>query len=94
MACCARQPLFSRRSFPAWRAQSWCAIRALEPLRESAHRTVVCVHLAEGNVAEALRAYENFRTLLAHELGVRPSDHMRRLVAQYAGSPRAAVTQR
>jgi DNA-binding SARP family transcriptional activator len=41
------------------------------------------VHLAEGNVAEALRAYEHFRALLSDELGVAPSSHMRRLVAQF-----------
>jgi DNA-binding SARP family transcriptional activator len=58
---------------------AYAAVRA-EPLRESAHRTVVRVHLAEGNVAEALRVYEQFRTLLADEIGARPSEHMARLV--------------
>jgi DNA-binding SARP family transcriptional activator len=58
---------------------AYAAVRA-EPLRESAHRTVVRVHLAEGNAAEALRAFEQFRSLLADELGVPPSDHMARLV--------------
>jgi len=47
-----------------------------EPLRESAHRAVVRVHLAEGNTAEAVRAYQTFRNLLAHELGVAPSKQM------------------
>ena len=55
------------------------AVRA-EPLRESAHRLVVRIHLAEGNVAEAVRAYEFFRTLLEDELGVPPSELMARLV--------------
>ena len=55
------------------------AIRA-EPLRESAHRTVVRVHLAEGNVAEALRAYEFFRDLLREELGIPPTEQMTRLL--------------
>jgi DNA-binding SARP family transcriptional activator len=55
------------------------AIRA-EPLRESAHRTVVRVHLAEGNVAEAVRAFEFFRTMLEEELGVPPSEQLTRLV--------------
>ena len=62
---------------------AYAAVRG-EPLRESAHRTVVCVHLAEGNVAEALRSYEQFRALLVDELGVPPSSHMRRLVARFA----------
>ncbi len=55
------------------------AVRA-EPLRESAHRLVVRIHLAEGNVAEAVRAYDFFRTLLADELGVPPSRLMTRLL--------------
>ncbi len=58
---------------------AYAAVRG-EPLRESAHRTVVRVHLAEGNVADALRAYERFRVMLADELGVQPSEHMTRLV--------------
>ncbi|MFE0100779.1 BTAD domain-containing putative transcriptional regulator [Streptomyces sp. NPDC059009] len=45
----------------------------IDPLRESAHRAVVSVHLAEHNVAEAVRHYEGFRALLLRELGVEPS---------------------
>ena len=33
----------------------------IDVLRESAHRTVIAIHLAEGNVAEALRAYDQCR---------------------------------
>jgi DNA-binding SARP family transcriptional activator len=62
------------------------AVRA-EPLRESAHRTVVRVHLAEGNVVEALRAYEQFRDMLADELGVQPSSQFARLVEGIRRSP-------
>jgi DNA-binding SARP family transcriptional activator len=51
-----------------------------EPLRESAHRTVVRLHLAEGNVVEAVRAYDVFREMLWDELGVRPSELMSRLL--------------
>jgi DNA-binding SARP family transcriptional activator len=58
---------------------AYAAMRA-ETLRESAHRTVIRVHLAEGNVCEALRAYEQFRVLLADELGVEPSEEMTQLV--------------
>jgi DNA-binding SARP family transcriptional activator len=53
---------------------------ACEPLRESAHRAVVRVHLAEGNTAEAIRAYRAFRDLLSTELGVVPSALMEELV--------------
>ncbi len=58
---------------------AYAAVRA-EPLREAPHRLVVRIHLAEGNVADAVRAYEFFRALLGSELGVAPSQHMTRLV--------------
>ncbi|XUL93960.1 AfsR/SARP family transcriptional regulator [Streptomyces galilaeus] len=48
------------------------SVRA-EPLRESAHRAVVAVHLAEYNVLEAARHYRAFRALLRDELGIEPS---------------------
>lgn len=63
-----------------------CAVRS-EPLRESAHRLVIAVHLAEGNFAEALRQYDGYRRLLAHELGLPPSPAIRRLVAPLLGRP-------
>lgn len=52
---------------------------AAEPLRESAHRRLVEVHLAEGNQSEAIRHYEQYRQLLADELGVEPSPALRQL---------------
>jgi len=65
---------------------AYAAVR-LEPLRESAQRAVVRVHLAEGNIFEAVRAYESFRAMLADEVGAVPSSQMRRLVH----GPRAPV---
>lgn len=44
-----------------------------DPLRESAHRAVISVHLAEGNYGEAVRQYERCRAVLSAELGVAPS---------------------
>ena len=58
---------------------AYAAVRA-DPLRESAYRTVVRVHLAQGNLAEALRAYDLFRTMVEDELGVPPTEQMTRLV--------------
>jgi DNA-binding SARP family transcriptional activator len=58
-----------------------------EPLRESAHRRVIEVHLAEGNQAEALRQYHVYRNLLSTELGLAPSPTIRRLVAPLLGRP-------
>ncbi len=66
---------------------AYAAVRA-DPLRESAHRTVVRVHLAQGNLAEALRAFEFFRTMLEEELGVPPSERMTRLVQHVLRSRR------
>jgi DNA-binding SARP family transcriptional activator len=43
------------------------------PLRESAHRCRMAVHAAAGNRAQALRAYQQLRTMLIEELGVDPS---------------------
>jgi DNA-binding SARP family transcriptional activator len=45
----------------------------IEPLRESANRMIIAIHLAEDNVAEALRHYGLFRDLLGAELGIEPS---------------------
>lgn len=54
---------------------------AAEPLRESAHRLLVCAYLAEGNVGEAVRQYRLFRSVLHAELGIEPSPQMEQLVA-------------
>lgn len=51
-----------------------------EPLRESAHRAVIGVHLAEGNLVEAIRTYVRFRDLLREQLGAEPSERLARLV--------------
>lgn len=51
-----------------------------EPLRESARRALIEAHLAERNVAAALREYEAFRQLLHDELGLDPSEDLRALV--------------
>lgn len=46
---------------------------ALEPFRERTHQLLMRVHAAAGNPAEALRAYDRCRRLLAEELGVLPA---------------------
>ncbi len=45
----------------------------LDATRESAHRAVIRVHLAEGNISEARRAYATCQRLLWEELGIRPT---------------------
>jgi DNA-binding SARP family transcriptional activator len=61
--------------------QAAYAAVGIEPLRESAHRAVVRVHLAEGNIAEAVRAYGDLRDMLADELGVAPTTQMEELIS-------------
>lgn len=46
---------------------------AAEPLRESAHRVLIKLYLAEGNRGEALCQYRRCVELLRRELGVEPS---------------------
>lgn len=57
------------------------AREALEaaPLHEASHRLLIRALLASGEVAEAAQAYERCRQLLAHELGVTPSQATQRL---------------
>jgi DNA-binding SARP family transcriptional activator len=57
------------------------AVRA-EPLRESAHRAMIGMHLAEGNVGEAVRQYATCTRLMSSELGVRPSGQIERLLEE------------
>jgi DNA-binding SARP family transcriptional activator len=59
------------------------AATSSDPLRESARRLIVRVHLGEGNVASALQAYEDYRALLDQEIGVEPSAAMRALIQPY-----------
>jgi DNA-binding SARP family transcriptional activator len=51
-----------------------------EPLRESAERALINAHLAQGNVAEALRRYRRFRRLLFDELAIEPTSMLEDLV--------------
>jgi len=61
-------------------AETALAAIAGEPLRESAHRVLIRIHLAEGNPSEALRHYELFRDLLLEELELAPSEQLEALV--------------
>ncbi len=62
------------RSGSVQEAATW-AEQAIEaaPFRESGYRRLMQAHVAAGNRAEALRAYERCRHFLAEELGAFPS---------------------
>jgi DNA-binding SARP family transcriptional activator len=58
-----------------------------EPLRESAQRTLIAAHLAEGNWIEGRRAFDAYRDLLRRELGTEPSADLAALI----DGPRASA---
>lgn len=57
------------------------AARRGDELRESAHRVVIKVHVAEGNAGLAEQAYQRCRAVLRRELGMEPSAETSALVA-------------
>lgn len=54
----------------------------IEPLYESAVRVLITAELAQGNVASALFAYGAYQGELQSEMGVAPSDGLRRLMQE------------
>jgi DNA-binding SARP family transcriptional activator len=69
------------RGRPAQALEAALMAAAVEPLRETAHRAMMRIHLATGNVVEALRVLEDFSERLGREMGVSPSPAMRALLA-------------
>ncbi|MDQ0745316.1 DNA-binding SARP family transcriptional activator [Clavibacter sp. B3I6] len=53
----------------------------VDPLRETAQRCLIAVHLAAGNQSDALRAYGIYRTRLDREVGLEPTAMLTDLVA-------------
>ena len=53
---------------------------AREPLRESAHRLLVRIYLADGNPFDAIRQFRLYRDLVRSRLGIEPSAQMLELV--------------
>ncbi|MFD3996247.1 BTAD domain-containing putative transcriptional regulator [Streptomyces sp. NPDC058548] len=52
----------------------------IDPIRETAHRILIEIHIAEGNTACAVKRYKEYQLLLRRELEVEPSPLMTRLV--------------
>jgi DNA-binding SARP family transcriptional activator len=92
LACRRR---IQRRSHEALEAAR--AATSIEPLHESAHRTIVRTHLDNGDIVEAVAHYERFRAMLDRELGLPPSELFRDLlhpyVADVGGRGRVARTR-
>ncbi len=75
------QRLVEAARYPAALEVAQATVSA-DPLRESANRALMRVHLAEGNTAEALRQFERFRLALRAAMDIEPSRRMLDLVAQ------------
>jgi DNA-binding SARP family transcriptional activator len=65
----------------------------IEPLRESAHRVLLEAHLAEGNVSEARRIYDDYCELVHRELGVSPDPELYALVSDCTRSARRSTAR-
>jgi len=55
---------------------------AAEPLRESAQQVLIEAHLSNGNLCEARRAYDLYRTRALRDLEVEPGPRLRALVGK------------
>jgi len=71
--------------------QAALAAVRLEPLRETAHATLIRAHLAEGNRSEAKRQFYRCRDVLAAELAVEPSESIRRLISAQPAPSRSTL---
>jgi SARP family transcriptional regulator, regulator of embCAB operon len=58
---------------------------ALDPYRETSYVQLMRLHMSQGNRAAALRAYEQCRAMLAHELGVTPSSQTEAVYREVLG---------
>lgn len=67
--------LMAEKQYP-YAMQAARAACRIEPLRESAQRAFIDIHLAEGNHAQARQVFEDFRRLLRAEMGIEPSEQL------------------
>jgi SARP family transcriptional regulator, regulator of embCAB operon len=58
---------------------------ALDPYRETSYVHLMRIHMRQGNRAEAMRAYEQCRAILAHDLGVTPSSQTEAVYREVLG---------
>lgn len=72
--------LIETRRYPEAVAAAQAAVHA-DPLRESSQTRLVQAHLAEDNPSEALHAFTRYTRRLQEELGLEPTERLRRLMA-------------
>lgn len=75
--------LITRGRFAEAVTASMMAVSA-DPLRETAQRSLIQAHLAEGNWCEAYKAYQRYRRVLWDELRIYPSQQLRGLIGRPA----------
>ncbi|WP_426625354.1 bacterial transcriptional activator domain-containing protein [Leifsonia sp. McL0607] len=78
--------LLRRGQFDDAIAAAMAAVR-IDPLRESSHRALAQIHLAEGNVGEALHVFRDYELRARRELGVLPTPQFARLLELQVAKP-------
>jgi DNA-binding SARP family transcriptional activator len=79
--------IWLRRGEPAMAARDAAESIAMDPFRESAHRLLIRAHLAAGEHAAALQAFQTCVGVFEAELGVLPSPETVALVQPLLASP-------
>jgi DNA-binding SARP family transcriptional activator len=60
---------------------------ALDPLRETARRVLIDIHLAAGNMVDAVREFRSFAARLDQEFGVGPSEALSKRLREHIRQP-------
>jgi len=81
-----RAAVHVERGQPAGAIGDLGIVLGLEPFRETAYRLLMRAHVAAGNTAEALRAFERCRATIAEELGVDPAPETQALYLEILSS--------
>lgn len=77
---CAAAELLNRHE-PAAALMAISAVVEVDPLRESARRLLMQIHLRQKNAAQAIGEYRKYQQLLRAEFGVEPSRRMDELLS-------------
>jgi DNA-binding SARP family transcriptional activator len=90
LECCGTRLLQEGHFTPAVML-AYKAIHA-DPFRESAHRQLIEIHLAQGNRVQALEVYQAFERQLWQDCRIRPSSMLDKLM-QLPGFPSGAASR-
>jgi DNA-binding SARP family transcriptional activator len=66
-------------------ARAAMAAVRIDPLRESANRLLIEIHLRQGNELEAVKRFRRYEALLRSEVGLIPGPAVRTLIAPILG---------